>query len=192
MNNTVNVSGQHLKAALKFVAPGMSTEVTRYYLRTVYFDKKANKPLYLVFCDGHRIHKIALECQVKEAAEFNFLMNNDAVKNLIKTIDKREAFILTFEELQVSLNIDGNDRGAWRACDGKFPDYERVMPKGEERASLGAYKSKYLADAFAAFSSLDKSIAVGSYGAGETGTPILLKAETGKFDALIVIMPMRV
>lgn len=189
--NNITVYGGELKEALKFVEPGISSEATRYYLNTVYFDKQVDKPLYLVTTDGHRLHKIALKVNGNiDALEFTFLLPYSAVKSLIKQLEKRELYALNFEG--ETLSINGGITQSFKACDAKFPDYPRLIPAGETPATLAAYNAKYLAAAFKSFAALGHGIAISSYGSGDPLAPIKLQTTSDRADALIVLMPMRV
>lgn len=188
--NSLTVSGQYLLERLKFVAPAISNEETRFYLNAVYFDKQPGKALRLVTTDGHRLHAIYMG-EVSEL-EFKFLMPKAAVKALLKMVNKRGKYTLVFEAGR--LLVSGTDIEGFevKELDGKFPEYARVIPASEDNKTLEGYNASYLVDTFKAFTVLDKAVRVTTRGdASEMGVNSPIVFEATDQGALIVVMPMR-
>ncbi len=186
------INANALRAGLQFTLPATSNEATRYYLGGVFFDKQAGRELVLVATDGHRLHRIVVN-GVALDLEFSFIMPIASVKAIIKAVNSKINFeaVMTLNGADFEIMLDtGSVRGV--AIDGKFPQYERVIPKHEERKILGNYQARYLVDTLAAFEKLGKYSVVSSWGDDDLNAPVVLKAENNTIDALAVIMPTRV
>lgn len=142
------LSAADLKARFKKIAPFMSTEETRYYLKGVYFEYK-NQHLTATATNGHILCTMEWELDSEsEDGEFNVICPAQAVKNLIKIITAKKA-----EDGGVLMTVDGNNiefdlfdfKYKTRCIDGAYPDFKKVIPSGKERLAKGM-DAGYLVD----------------------------------------------
>jgi DNA polymerase III sliding clamp (beta) subunit (PCNA family) len=116
--------------ALNFVAYGMSKEETRFYLMGVFFDHVNS---CMVATDGHRLYKAKLSGLT---LPHSFILPAKAVALLLaarpKKAEKRKIFIECIGETRTRIFL--HDKIVIEALniDGKFPEYERVIPKDVE------------------------------------------------------------
>ena len=120
----------------------ISTEETRYYLNGIYLhvsDGKAGKKgdaggqLRAVATDGHRLARVEMAAPAGAAGMPGVIVPRKTVGELRKLIDETE------EQIEVSLS-DTRIRFAFdsvtlssKLIDGNFPDYQRVIPTGNDK-----------------------------------------------------------
>lgn len=113
----------------------VSTDETRYYLNGIYFEKSADNSLRMVSTDGHRLSMI--EKEVPSATKLELSQGVILPRKGMLELKR----LLAGAEDSVSLCI--RDRNAIvlsketllyiRLIDGEFPDYNRVVPTGNEK-----------------------------------------------------------
>ncbi len=129
--STLVTIGQHqLKALLKQVEFAMAQQDIRYYLNGLLFEVADNR-LNIVGTDGHRLSFTSTE--LKESYEKqDIILPRKTVVELIKLLDDSE------EDVQIELSSNqvnfsfGNFKLISKVIDGKFPDYNRVIPTGHQ------------------------------------------------------------
>lgn len=178
---------QELKSALKFCTIASGKNQVRYYLEGIYFEKKKNKPLYLVATDGHRMHTIELKSiDIDKNAEFNFIMPSGLVKQAIRFLGK--GFVTIDIGVKITLD-DGNISFGMKPIDGKYPEWQKVLPKKNTPKKLEDYNAKFLCDSFKAFSQIVYPPYVSTYGEAGELKPVVIKAR--RTTARAIIMPVR-
>ncbi|MAH84421.1 MAG: DNA polymerase III subunit beta [Rhodospirillaceae bacterium TMED8] len=114
----------------------ISTEETRYYLNGIYLHKaERNSTVFLraVATDGHRLASVEVPLPPGAGKIPGIIVPRKAVIELRKLIDE------SADDVQVSLS-DSKIRFAFdnailtsKLIDGTFPDYERVIPSGNDK-----------------------------------------------------------
>ena len=114
----------------------ISTEETRYYLNGIYlhvseFEGAADAPA--VSTDGHRLASYALPLPDGAAGMPGVIVPRKTVGEIRKLIDE------TGDDIEISLS-DAKIRFAFddavltsKLIDGTFPDYQRVIPAGNDK-----------------------------------------------------------
>ena len=114
----------------------ISTEETRYYLNGIYFhkaDADGIAVLRVVATDGHRLARVEMPLPNGADGMPGIIVPRKAVNELRKLIDEIE------EEVEVSLSDTkirfafGNVVLTSKLIDGTFPDYDRVIPDGNDK-----------------------------------------------------------
>ena len=114
----------------------ISTEETRYYLNGLYFhkaDADGISVLRVVATDGHRLARVEMPLPNGADGMPGIIVPRKAVNELRKLIDEVE------EEVEVSLSDTkirfafGNVVLTSKLIDGTFPDYDRVIPDGNDK-----------------------------------------------------------
>jgi len=115
----------------------ISTEETRYYLNGIYLHAAEADGLSLlraVATDGHRLARFEMPLPDSAAGMPGVIVPRKAVNELRKLIDEGS------EEAQVSLSETkirfafGSTVLTSKLIDGTFPDYERVIPTGNDKS----------------------------------------------------------
>jgi DNA polymerase-3 subunit beta len=115
----------------------ISTEETRYYLNGIYLHAAISndvKVLRAVATDGHRLARI--EMPLPEGAENipGVILPRKTVMELRKLIDEAQGAVqVTLSDTRVRFAF-GEAVLVSKLIDGAFPDYERVIPSGNDKA----------------------------------------------------------
>jgi DNA polymerase-3 subunit beta len=116
----------------------ISTEETRYYLNGIYFHATKNNEvpvLRAVATDGHRLARVEITAPEGAAGMAGVIVPRKTVLELRKLVEEGSPE----EEVQLSLG-DGKIRCTIgeasltsKLIDGTFPDYDRVIPSGNDK-----------------------------------------------------------
>jgi DNA polymerase-3 subunit beta len=130
-NTTLVVLAQReLKDLLKQVEFAMAQQDIRYYLNGLLFEIAANK-LNIVGTDGHRLSFTSTELKQNYEKQ-DVILPRKTVVELIKLLDDSD------DEVQIELASNqvnfsfANLKLISKVIDGKFPDYNRVIPVGHQ------------------------------------------------------------
>jgi DNA polymerase-3 subunit beta len=125
-----NLGSLELSEALNRVLPFTTKEENKPVLQCVLFRAKEGK-LVLVASDGYRLATVTLDY---DEGEGEVLINRDELKGIANALRKAKRVKLGFEKNGESLEgmnlvIDTEAiRYTWRSADGKFPEYDKVIP----------------------------------------------------------------
>ncbi len=126
----VTIGQRQLKALLKQVEFAMAQQDIRYYLNGLLFEVVANR-LNIVGTDGHRLSFTSTELKQNYEKQ-EIILPRKTIIELIKLLDDSE------EDVQVEISNNqanfsfGNIKLISKVIDGKFPDYNRVIPVGHQ------------------------------------------------------------
>ncbi|MFZ5524724.1 MAG: DNA polymerase III subunit beta [Pseudomonadota bacterium] len=123
-----------LKTLLLSVQYAMAQQDVRYYLNGVLLIIEGNK-LKAVATDGHRLAFNA--CIIEgEHQKQEIILPRKAILELCKLLDDSEELIeLEFSQQQVKASFSGVSL-ITKVIEGKFPDYERVIPKYDNHLEM--------------------------------------------------------
>ena len=114
----------------------MSTEETRYYLNGIYMhaaDKEGIQVLRAVATDGHRLAQFDMPLPEGAADMPGIIIPRKAVGEIRKLIDEAgDAISITLSENKIRFEFD-HIILTTKLIDGTFPDYTRVIPKGNDK-----------------------------------------------------------
>lgn len=180
-----------------------ATNDVRYYLNGVFVSPHPDKGIILAACDGHTaviIHDPDGFCDCEQIFPLS--------KPLVAASKKRHkghgkpasveligdaAFVRLFRPEEFESEITGNDTYVEhnKAIDGKFPNLNNIMPKGNPKPSVIAVNSSYCARIEKACIALGHSKWPGSvwYTYGENCSIVVDLPITD--DVKIIIIPMR-
>lgn len=136
---TVRTSQQEAKRLFDLTAFAMSSEETRYYLKGVYLHSVDGK-VRAVSTDGHRLAQAVsgIEC------DFPSVIVPSKTVGLIRALldDDGDVTIQATEGQKIRIDV-GHSVITSKVIDGTFPDYTRVIPKGNVNAvTFNAYDAK--------------------------------------------------
>ncbi len=124
------------KALVQKPSFAISTEETRYYLNGIYLHTAGtpkNKVLRTVATDGHRLARIEVGLPAGADGMPGVIVPRKAIYELKKLLEEGEG------DVSISLS-DSKIRFAYgsavlvsKLIDGNFPDYERVIPAGNDK-----------------------------------------------------------
>ena len=130
----ISLSQGKLKALLHSVQYAMAQQDVRYYLNGVLLIVDQNQ-LKAVATDGHRLAYNATEIEGNHAKQ-DIIIPRKAVLEIYKLLnDNNEIVNLEFSATQVKANFSDITL-VTKVIDGRFPDYERVIPKYTNHLNL--------------------------------------------------------
>lgn len=138
--NRFALSAKDLRSMIDRTRFAISTEETRYYLNGIYLHAGRSRDnedplavLRAVATDGHRLARVEAPLPAGAEEMPGVIVPRKTVNELRKLIDE------SAEEIEVSLS-DSKVRFAFdsvtltsKLIDGTFPDYERVIPAGNDK-----------------------------------------------------------
>ncbi len=136
LTHEFSISAALIKRMIEKTRFAISTEETRYYLNGIYLhqlEKDGEQVLRAVATDGHRLAQVEVPCPAGAEGIPGVIVPRKTVLELIKLIEDEEGSIevgLSSSKVQFSLN--GMVLTS-KLIDGSFPDYERVIPTGNDK-----------------------------------------------------------
>ena len=125
-----------LRALIDRTKFAMSTEETRYYLNGIYVHEAENegvKVLRAVSTDGHRLARFEMPLPDGAASMPGIILPRKAVGELRKLIeDAADVIQISLSENKVRFTFDHVVLTS-KLIDGTFPDYQRVIPEGNDK-----------------------------------------------------------
>ena len=118
-----------LKELLHQVSFAMAVHDIRYYLNGILFVAEGNR-LSLVATDGHRLAFTAATLDVEVPTKQEVILPRKTVLELQRLLSDADGAIeMQFANNQAKFSFDGMEF-VTKLVEGKFPDYNRVIPKG--------------------------------------------------------------
>lgn len=111
----------------------ISNEETRYYLNGIFFHKSDSGSLAAVATDGHRLALAQMDMPQGADAMPEIILPRKAVGELRKLLDDEDGEVsVSLSETRAEFAF-GQVRLTSKLIDGSFPDYTRVIPKGNDK-----------------------------------------------------------
>ena len=130
----ITIDQRQLKDLLKQVEFAMAQQDIRYYLNGLLFEVSGNN-LNIVGTDGHRLSFTSAELK-QNFEKQEIILPRKTVIELIKLLDDSEEDVqIEMSSNQVNFSF-GNIKLISKIIDGKFPDYNRVIPIGHKNTFL--------------------------------------------------------
>lgn len=135
------LTAQDLKRLIERVQFAISTEETRYYLNGIFVHTK-NNALRAVATDGHRLARADMASPHGSENMPGIIIPRKAVGEIQRLLENTEDLVhLSLSDAKIELKI-GQVTLTSKLIEGTFPDYERVIPSGNDRA-LTVDKSEF-------------------------------------------------
>lgn len=130
------LTSEELKRLIDKTRFAISTEETRYYLNGIYLhaaDNEGIPVLRAVATDGHRLARVETPMPANAENIPGIIVPRKAVNELRKLIDDSEGDIaISLSENRICFSFDGSVLTS-KLIDGTFPDYDRVIPSGNDK-----------------------------------------------------------
>lgn len=128
--NRFSVSGNKLKKLIEKTHFAMAQQDVRYYLNGMLLEVREGR-IRTVATDGHRL--ATSENAIEQAPEFQVIIPRKAVLELAKLLnDVSDTVSVEISPNHIRLSI-GSTNFTSKLVDGKFPDYNRVIPENSEK-----------------------------------------------------------
>ncbi len=125
-----------LRALIDRTKFAMSTEETRYYLNGIYvhtMEHEGVEVLRAVSTDGHRLARFEMPCPEGASGMPGIIIPRKAVLEIRRLIDEAaDAITVYISPSKIRFAFDHVVMTS-KLIDGTFPDYERVIPKGNDK-----------------------------------------------------------
>lgn len=132
ISTLVTIAQRQLKDLLKQVEFAMAQQDIRYYLNGLLFEISENK-LNIVGTDGHRLSFTSTELKQSYEKQ-DVILPRKTVIELIKLLDDSDEDVqIELASNQVNFSFS-NFKLISKVIDGKFPDYNRVIPTGHKNS----------------------------------------------------------
>ncbi len=134
--NGFSVPASDLRALIDRTKFAMSTEETRYYLNGIYVhaaDNDGVSVLRAVSTDGHRLARFEMPLPEGASEMPSVIVPRKAVLEIRKLIeDAADLIQITLSENKIRVAFD-HIVVTSKLIDGTFPDYQRVIPQGNDK-----------------------------------------------------------
>lgn len=136
MGHRFSVPAGELKRLIEKTQFAISTEETRYYLNGIYLhtlESNGRLVLRAVATDGHRLARVETEAPQGAAGMPGVIVPRKAVAEIIKLVDDAgEQVVVELSPTKIRLTL-GPVLLMSKLIDGTFPDYQRVIPAGNDK-----------------------------------------------------------
>jgi DNA polymerase-3 subunit beta len=130
------LAASDLKRLIEKTQFAISTEETRYYLNGIYLhtlDVGGSVVMRAVATDGHRLARIEIPAPTGSEGMPGVIVPRKAVAEIVKLVeDGSENVTVELSSAKVRLTFDGVVLTS-KLIDGTFPDYQRVIPTGNDK-----------------------------------------------------------
>ena len=147
MTVAFSLPAQDLKRLIEKTQFAISTEETRYYLNGIYLhtiDVEGETKLRAVATDGHRLARVEMPAPEGAAGMPGLIVPRKAVAEIQKLVDDGGAEVkVELSTAKIRLTFAGAEGGenasvggvvlTSKLIDGTFPDYQRVIPTGNDK-----------------------------------------------------------
>jgi DNA polymerase-3 subunit beta len=132
----LELPAKDLRMLLQKTQFAMAQQDVRYYLNGMLLDVNGLR-VRTVATDGHRLAMGQLNLETGLKKPFQLILPRKTVLELQKSLENGgETAMLLISASQVEIRLDGS-RLSSKVIDGRFPDYERVIPDKPERIAYG-------------------------------------------------------
>ncbi|SCY50804.1 DNA polymerase III subunit beta [Microvirga guangxiensis] len=134
--HSFSLAAADLKKLIEKTQFAISTEETRYYLNGIYLhtlDAGGSLVMRAVATDGHRLARVELPAPNGSEGMPGVIIPRKAVAEIVKLVeDGSENIHVELSPAKVRLTFDGVVLTS-KLIDGTFPDYQRVIPAGNDK-----------------------------------------------------------
>lgn len=137
LQHSFTITADECKALVEKTRFAISTEETRYYLNGVYFHATADagaSVLRAVATDGHRLARVQVGLPAGAENMPGVIVPRKTIGELVKLIEEgaKEGITISLSETKIKF-VCGGAVMISKLIDGTFPDYDRVIPSGNDK-----------------------------------------------------------
>ncbi|MEE8515525.1 MAG: DNA polymerase III subunit beta, partial [Alphaproteobacteria bacterium] len=131
-----SLTATELKGLVDHTRFAISTEETRYYLNGIYLhavEQNGSEILRAVATDGHRLARFQIPLPGGAADIPGVIVPRKTIQELRKLLeDSEDSIDIALSDTKIRFAFDGIVLNS-KLIDGTFPDYERVIPSGNDK-----------------------------------------------------------
>lgn len=136
MTHTFSLAAEELRTLIDRTRFAISSEETRYYLNGIFVHATVSNGVSVLRAaatDGHRLARIEVPLPDGAAGMPGVIIPRKTVNELRKLLDETSSAIsVSLSETKIQFSFD-NAVMTSKLIDGSFPDYERVIPVGNDK-----------------------------------------------------------
>lgn len=135
---SIELEGATLKRLIERTQFAMAQQDVRYYLNGMLLEVR-NEGLRAVATDGHRLALAEATLDTSSLQPSSVIIPRKAVLELVRMVSRAgdQRVVLRFSATQLEADFD-QIRMATKLVDGRFPEYERVIPTQNDRRMTGS------------------------------------------------------
>jgi len=130
------LTAQQLRGLIDRTRFAISTEETRYYLNGIYLhvaESEGTRVLRAVATDGHRLARVEEALPEGAAGIPGVIIPRKTINELRKLLDEVSGGVeLALSDTRIQFHVDSILLTS-KLIDGTFPEYERVIPRGNDK-----------------------------------------------------------
>ncbi|MGN1208946.1 MAG: DNA polymerase III subunit beta [Duodenibacillus sp.] len=131
----VTIPSQTLKHLMQMVHFAMAQQDVRYYLNGMLLVVESGR-VRAVATDGHRLALCDAECDLQLEEPFQVILPRKSIHQLLKLLPDTDAPVLVKLGTQQARFHFGDIEFQTKVVEGRFPDYNRVIPKNNDKIFL--------------------------------------------------------
>src|ERR671912_735293 len=136
MTHSFTLGAADLKRLIEKTQFAISTEETRYYLNGIYLhtlDAGGSVVMRAVATDGHRLARVEIPAPAGSEGMPGVIVPRKAVAEIVKLVeDGSETITIELSSAKVRMTFEGVVLTS-KLIDGTFPDFQRVIPSGNDK-----------------------------------------------------------
>ncbi|HET6184414.1 MAG TPA: DNA polymerase III subunit beta [Acetobacteraceae bacterium] len=136
LSHHFGLSAAQLRGLIDRTRFAISTEETRYYLNGIFLhaaESDGTRVLRAVATDGHRLARVEVPLPEGAAAMPGVIVPRKTVNELRKLLDEMSGNVeVGLSDTRIQFDLD-SVRLTSKLIDGTFPEYERVIPRGNDK-----------------------------------------------------------
>ncbi|GLH33739.1 MULTISPECIES: DNA polymerase III subunit beta [Pseudomonas] len=133
---TCNLEQSKLRRLIERTSFAMAQQDVRYYLNGMLLEVSRNT-LRAVSTDGHRLALCSMSAAIEQDERHQVIVPRKGILELARLLTDPEGMVsIVLGQHHIRANT-GEFTFTSKLVDGKFPDYERVLPKGGDKLVIG-------------------------------------------------------
>ncbi|QXI43379.1 DNA polymerase III subunit beta [Pseudomonas wayambapalatensis] len=133
---TCNLEQSKLRRLIERTSFAMAQQDVRYYLNGMLLEVSTDT-LRAVATDGHRLALCAMQAPIGQAERHQVIVPRKGILELARLLTDPEGMVSIVLGQHHIRATTGEFTFTSKLVDGKFPDYERVLPKGGDKLVIG-------------------------------------------------------
>ncbi|WP_161864259.1 DNA polymerase III subunit beta [Pseudomonas yangonensis] len=132
---TFNLPQAKLRRLIERTSFAMAQQDVRYYLNGMLLEVQSGM-LRAVATDGHRLAMCSMEAAIQQEGKHQVIVPRKGILELARLLTEQDAEVaIVLGQHHIRANT-GEFTFTSKLVDGKFPDYERVLPRGGDKLVL--------------------------------------------------------
>ncbi|MGP0170363.1 DNA polymerase III subunit beta [Pseudomonas sp. NCHU5208] len=132
---TFNLPQAKLRRLIERTSFAMAQQDVRYYLNGMLLEVQSGM-LRAVATDGHRLAMCSMEAAIQQDGKHQVIVPRKGILELARLLTEQDAEVaIVLGQHHIRANT-GEFTFTSKLVDGKFPDYERVLPRGGDKLVL--------------------------------------------------------